>query len=672
MAKKNDTTSYKMPDETTLRGMVQRRYDKAHKHWESKYNLTKLREDNLKLYDTSYLKSILIDDRYEEFYADNRLFTSVHTILPFATGRITDCDVTPSDDDDDAMFFARDFKKILQLVRDKAMARAKIKLAIQDVLKGQRLGVLKWVYNPTKDCLELEYCPPDSITVDGDSMLYEEPKFVRHTQKRSIGELIRQFPNKKDDIFLKFNIIKGVPSQLEEEKEVSENWMFVDDGETAQYVIVWLLQDLVLGAVTDPNWMNKLPNLIDYPMTPFVFFNLLNDGKGLVDSTSFIEQAQYNQKNYDKLGQRIVEDAAYGGTGVPVFAKGAMKQGEAAKVKFSPIQRIELDTDDVSKAFTTWTGGNMPTFIPNEKQDARNNVDNIFGTPNVFRGEQSNNNTATQDVLVRDQAEGRQAELIDAIDFAMDRFYKLEGQMIYRYFDEKQYLKYKGDDGRLVKLAVEQSKIAGYTDMEITVEALSGVPIDKSQQRATAVKLLELNKIGTLTAYKMLGIENPEEAFKEYVQEQADPKALLDEVDKTIYDHEANEDLQAVIAGQTPDDRDDISETYINYINDYLQTDKYHLLTPKQQAAVSDYLGIILDKAQRKLQKMTSQQEAPGADSSPTPQPQQQALPFPAPQPQMPIDPNTGQPIMQPPMPPQPAPVAPPAPSPGQPVLAMQ
>lgn len=599
-------------NDVTLAGMVKRRAQNSKAHWESKYGLERLRKENTKLYDSSYLKDILIDERWEKIFGDNRLFVAVRTVASFLTTRLTQPEVTPSDDEPLALQFANDFENVLVKQADKVQARQKVKLCVQDLLSGQRIGIGKWVYNPAKDCLEFEHLSPDSVVVDHTVKQFEEPTFMQETQKRTVQKIITQFPDKKEDLFLKLNIQKGVPAQLEVEKEITENWLFIEKKGKQQLIICWMYQDLVLGKTSDPNWMKARPNLIDYPMMPYVFFNFINDGSGLIDNTSFIEQAQYSQKNYESLGQRIVEDAQYGGIGVPVFGKDAIDQGEASKVKFSPVQRIILDTNDVSKGFTTWQSGNMPSFIPDEKYDSRNNIDNIFGTPNIFRGEQSKNQTLGQDIIVRDQAEGRQSELIDAIDVGMTRFYQLEGQFIYRYFDEDKYYRYLGDDGKFVKLIISQERIAKYADIGINVKSGTNIPIDRAQRRATVIKIAD--RIPTLTLYKELGIEDPEETYKLYLLEQADPKAALEDVDKQIFDREAEEHLIMVIGGELPEEPDDLSETYINYLTEYLLTDKFSLLQqddPDAAARVSEFIDMVLIKAKRKAAKLSMQTEIP-------------------------------------------------------------
>jgi hypothetical protein len=87
-----------------------------------------------------------------------------------------------------------------------------------------------------------------------------------------------------------------------------------------------------------------------------------------------------------------------------------------------------------------------------------------------------------------------------------------------------------------------------------------------------------MNKIGTLRLYRELGMEDPEQAYKEFLEEQLMPQQAIDDANKTIESKEAQEDLQLVIAGKQPVERDDISEDYINYLNDYLLTQQYEQL----------------------------------------------------------------------------------------------
>ncbi len=625
---KDDIFDVKMPD-STLSGMVTRRVKTAQSHWNSKYDLDKVRTTNKDLYLTKYAEKAEAETG-KESSADNRMFTSIRAISPFVTSRLSEPEVIPASGKDLAVQFAADFERVMVRVAEKAKAKSVVKLAVDDLLQGARVGALEFCYDDKRKKIKIKKVAPDSLVIGSRSQLLDEPDMVQKTEKMTIGEMIRQFPDKKTDIYRWFNIQRGVPSQLEQEYDITKTHIFVDDEEDRDLICAYMYNSKVLGALTDPLWNENGTNIIDEPMVPYVFFNFLNDGSGYIDETSFIEQAKYSQRTYDKISQAIADEAEWGGTGIPVILSGAMSDDDASQIKFRKDKRIVLDSaavdGDVNKGFTTWTSGTLPSFIENLKYDVRNNVDNTFGTPNIFRGEQSDNNTLGQDVIIRDQAEGRQQELVDSIDASMQRFWQLLAQFIYRYFDEKDYIKFI-ENGKFEQLMVSHSEIAKNAGLEINVKGGTSLPPDRSQKRAVAMKLLEMNRYPTIQAYKDLGVEKPEEVYKQYLLEQADPKASLEENDKKIFDREANEDLQVVIAGGVPDEREDIGAEYLGYLNEWLLTDKYTQLKPRQQMGVTAFVQMVTAKAKLKLAKLQTQQgieppapEAPvGPDGQPLP-----------------------------------------------------
>lgn len=591
---------------------ARRRRQEADTHWQEK-KLDTIRTENLRQYLADYVKDMLVDERYQEVYNDNRQFTAVRTVLPFLTARVAAPEVTPANSKDISIQFAQDFEKALHKHAEKQKARGKIRLMIQDLLKGQRIGVGKWRYDATLDNVVLEYRDPKCITFGKRSGVFDEPDYLRDDIKRTANQLIAMFPDKKEKIKAHFGITKGTLSQLEKEYDVKEEWIWCEkEGGGRDLIVGWSHIDFVFGKVKDPNWNENGNNVTEHPMVPFFWFNFLNDGKSHIDETSSMEQAKYLQLNYNKRGQTIAENAKYGGTGVPIFAKGTIQQKDVAKIKFSPIQRVLLDTQDVSKAFSVWQSTPLPQYIIEDKYDQRNAIDNIWGTPNIFRGEQSDNNTLGQDVLVRDQAEGRLADPIDCIDEGMDRFYLLEAQMMYRYFDKKKFINYLGADGKLVSVVVSSQTISENFGMQINVQSGTSLPIDRAQKRATVMELGKMNRIGTLRLYKELDIfDDPEEAYKEYLLELSDPATSLSEADKNLFSREANEDLITVIGGEEPEEREEIEDIYLQYLNDWLLTDKYKILQandPEAAARVSVFVDGIIEKANRKLNKLVMQE----------------------------------------------------------------
>lgn len=599
-------------DDVTFLNACRRRRVEAEGHW-NKYGLKKIREQNVKDYLATYVEEQLVDERYQEVYVDNRQFTSVRTLVPFLASRVTAAEVTPANGTDLAIQFAHDFEEALQKYTEKQQGRAKVRLAIQDVLKGERVGVLKLRYDATLGRIVIDHVDPRTLTIGKRGRQFEEVDFIGQDLERSVYDLVAMFPDKEEKIKKIFGITKGTPSQMEKLYTIKEEWMWVDVDKKKRLCVGWSWQNFCFGKIEDPNWNANGKNVVDSPMVPYVFFNLLSDGSGHIDETSFMEQAHWSQKNYNKRGQTIAENAKYGGTGVPIFAKGSIAQKDVAKIRFSPIQRVLLDSPDVSKSFTVWQSTPLPNYIMEDKKDLRDSVDNIWGSNAALRGQETENKTLGQDVINRDQAEGRLSDPVDCIDDSMTRFYQLLAQLFYRYCTEKQYVNYLGNDGKFVSLAIHKDEIAKNVGIEIAVKAGTSLPIDRAQKRATVIELLKANKVGTLTAYKELDIfEDPEAAYKEYLMEQADPVASLQEVDKNKFSREANEDLQLVIGGKEPEEREDIEDEYVAYLNDWLLTDKYMLLQQENEdaaARVTAFVDNVVAKAQRKVNKMMMQPE---------------------------------------------------------------
>jgi len=603
-------------NDVTLAGMVKRRAAEAQSKWNELYDLTKIREDNKKLADAKSAVTKYRDERFQDIYSDNVIFKAKRTLLSFVSARITQPEVTPHDYTSLSYQFAQDFEKVLYQVADAANAKAKIKLAYNDLFDGQRIGILKWVYSDYKKKLELVHCDPKDVIIGSRSGWLEEPDFVQHKQKRTVAKLLQQFPDKTDDIYRECGIDKGVPSQLEKEKDITENWIFVEDEDTTKLGVIFMLGDTLLGKMSDPNWIDGEENFIDEHMMPFIFFNHTNDGKGWIDNTSFIEQAKYNQQQYNKRGETIAENANYAGIGVPVFGKDAIKEEAAAQVQFNPTQRLMLDIEDVGKGFTTWQAGQLQPFVFEDKAKLETSIYDTFGTNLVQSGTDTNTNTLGEAVLMRNQAEGRQQELIDGNDAAMDRFYKIEAQMLYRYADEPLYFNVLGEDGRFEQLVISQKKIADNLKAKISVKSGTNMPIDRSQRIAVAVQLMNAKRIGTKRLYKELGIEDPDQAYKEFLQESLMPFADMTKADKDHDSREAQEDLDLVIGGKPPIEREDIDDDYIGYLTDYLLKQSYEQLPTAAQQRVSKFVADVIAQAQRKsIKQQTQQPVAPNPDT---------------------------------------------------------
>lgn len=622
---KSKVLDLKLPD-STLAALVKTRRSAAESHWERKYKLKQTRKDSKKLYTTDYAKDQPRDEDEGPLAVDNRLFVAVRVLVPYLTDRLAQPEVTPANGTDLAVEFAKDFEKVLVKVATKSFVKERFRLMVQDLFEGQRKGVGKWYYDPIRKKLCFKHLDPSKVLVGHRSELYDEPDFIEEAQSRTIGELFKQFPDKKTDLKVQLGLGIETPAALDKEIDITETWMFVDDvQDDRQLAIIWMYQGVVLGSTTDPNYDHQGENILEEPMVPYVFVNVLNDGSGYEDETSYIEQAQWSQKTYDRDSQTISDDAQYGGSGVPVVAKGAIEDDDLAKLRFKASQRLSLDTDDVGKSFTTWQKPPLDQAIFENKKDNRDNVDNTFGTPAIFQGKETDSKTATQDVMLRDSAQGRQTDVLDCLDASMRRCYQIMAQLIMRYFTDKDYYKFV-EDGQFMQVMLTNEALVENAGMEIDVEAGSSLPVNRDQRRAITLQLLQLGKMSTLRAYKELGVEDPDGTFKDYMLEMAAPDVALQDVDKEAMDRDAKEDLYVVIDGKVPEERDDITPEYVSYLTNWLNTDKFRKLTPAQQQAVSAFVQMVVKKAELKIAKLSTQEPlppgAPGGPALPPPPPE--------------------------------------------------
>lgn len=583
---------------------------RAETKWDkAPYSLTKVRSDNYDLYTGEYMRKVPRDIDAGEPFMDNRLFVAVRTLTPFLVSRLSQPETTPAKSTDLAATFAKDFEKVMQKLAKKQYAKEKVRLAIQDLLMGQRKGVLKFKWDDKAKKIRIIHCEPGSILIDADTDQYTEPKMMRETVKMTVQDAFDTFPDQVMAMKHAWNISQETPAVMEQVKELYEYSVFLRDssGDT-KLAIVHMHNEMVLGAMVDPLWDDGPDgnNIIEEPMHSYVIFNFLTDGTGHEDNTSFIEQAKYSQKNYDREGQTILDDFEFGGSGVPVVSKEAIEDDDLAQLRFAPNQRLSLDTDDVTKAFTTWKKPPLDNAIVEDKQSHQDNIKNTFGAPDIFSGEDSSAKTLGENVIIRDQAEGRAQDQIDQIDAGMRRFWLLLAQFMCRYMTEEQVYKFI-ENGKFEQVVMSSGKIRENAGLEIDVEEGSSLPIDRSQRRAVIMKLAELNRVGTLQLYKALNpFDDPEKAFKEYIQEQADPGALLADIDKSVFDREAEEDLQTVIGGKVPDEREDVSPEYLMHLQEWQTTNKYDQLKPAQQEAVNAFIQVVSDKAALKAAKLAS------------------------------------------------------------------
>jgi hypothetical protein len=603
-------------DATALVAMLDRRIGESQDHWNKEFKLETVTKKN----NQAYIGERGTDaEGNNEQSPDNRIFSSVRTIVPYVTSRITEPVVFPSSNSEASKRFAEDLEKALYIHADNEKLKAKVKFALEDAIIRRR-GYLKPRYDAvTGNFCAIDYVPCESIIVDHKAKPYEEPRYYRHLLEKSVEDLLTMFPEMKEQIYEAFHCDEtSTPDKLQEEHTINEDWAFVPDPEEGLDLIVcWNYKQMPLGTMKDPNWRYGQPNFLKHHTMPLVFFNVLSDGRTMIDKTSFVEQADTPQKTVDERSDQISKNAGLGNIGMPVVDSAALADDQSQYLTFEPDTVLELDVTNAGKnsindVFTTWKAGTLSPDVYKDKGDAIRAVDDAFGVNSITRGNESNNKTAAQDVLLRDQSFGRQQEVVDAIDNAMSRLYPLVAQFLLVYGgqpsddgNDYELFDFVGEDSEFDYVMINTQELD--TKVKIRVKSGTSMPIDRPQRRATADKAAERMMIDPLTYWEIMDEANAQKYAKRLMEYKADPAAFMKETEDAVFNRDAFVDIQTIKDGGQPQFREDLPKEYFDHLNKYVLSGD--LESPDIDIATKQAISAFIDAQLLRGQQMLGMAE---------------------------------------------------------------
>jgi hypothetical protein len=606
------TVSIHGMDGGSLVEMLDRRIGESQTFWNgNKYKLEKRTKENEKIY---YGEQVSDEDDGEDdnLSLDNRIFSSIRTIVPFVTTRITEPEVYPSSNTEAAKKFAEDFEKALHIKADKEKVKQKMKFALEDAIIRRR-GYLKLRYDAvTKNFCAIDFIPAESIVMDHKAKPGEEPRYFRHCLDKSAEDLVVMFPDMKTAIMDAFKLTDTSPlADWQMDRSINEDWSFIKtENNELDLIVCWNYKKIPFGAVSDPNWRYDATNFLDGHMMPIIPVNVLSDGRTYIDRTSFVEQSKYSQKTINNRGKQIGKSAGLGSIGMPVVDSAALPDDQSQYLTYEEDTVLELDVSNAGKnsindVFTTWKAGTLSADVYKDKVDSIEAVQNAFGASAVNQGQQTDNHTLGQDELLRDQSMGRQAEIVDAIDNATQRLYLLMAQFMLVYGEEHELFKYVGENATFDYIIMNSDQLD--TNAEIRVKSGTSMPVDNPQRRATADKAASQKMISPLDYWKIMDEPHAQEYAKNLMDFMADPASFLKDTEEEVFNRDAYVDIELVKLGQEPPFRDSLDKEYFDYLNKFI-TDG-NLENPKIDMQVRQTLSQFIDVQLARGQKMLGMAE---------------------------------------------------------------
>jgi hypothetical protein len=425
----------------------------------------------------------------------------------------------------------------------------------------------------------------------------------------SLDKLLAKFPDAKDNIFKELGIVRGTPLQMAQVIAYREVFFTSYKNGKAEECVAWYFGKCCLGKMKDPNWLpetegGKRRNFLDMPMKPYILINYINDGQHLIDNVSAVELTKTLQEGLNKRNIQIAENVEHA-NGQRVFSNKALSTDQASKLTGSPNQKIIVKADDVRTAVTNLQGQQLPQYVFTDKYDMRNEIDNILGTPSIFRGEQSDSKTLGQDVMVRNQAFSRQDDILRAIDIAMDKYFKLFVQMMKVYYTEEHYFTVTAEDGRYDYIAMSGNTIE--EGIDISVKTGSTLAFDKERAEAVALKLASMKLIDPITLYEDLRLPNVQKRYERLIKYNVDPTLLAMDMKKEEADREAYIDYTVIMGGKKAEPRDEVTEDHLKSHNEQMMTAEFRNAKPEIRQMLIDHVTLETENLRKRLMLESTQ-----------------------------------------------------------------
>lgn len=602
-----------LPDDKLVQALKQS-IDEHEIWWNSAegFNLKEVRRKNNNLWLPKHLDDLEMYEHEEEnAYIDPRIFVSVETIISIAAGKIPMPEAFPASDSKTSMMLARDLQDGLNAWAEKHDLLSVFRYAIRSDMLN-RVGIIKLVFNPDlgKDGdIEPILIDPEDIVVDKNAKPGKNPRFIAHKDAKTVDEWVSMFPQSKDKIYKALGIKRGVQSQRAKREVVYETWFtWYDKQNKPQESVAWILKDEVIAKVRHPHWVHddeKMSdtdsNILDYPSKPFFGLNHLNLGKRWIDDTTLVEQAATMQMILERRGRQLSQNADDASGGLVLNAQ-MVDKADAAQLTGDPREKIMVD-GDVRQAAARLAPAQLPSYVLEDKYDARQEIDNIFATHAPTRGEDSRSKTLGQDVLQNQQDMTRHDDLIRSVEAMAGRLYKYVVQMMKVHYTEDHMFRMAGENGRFDFVMLKNDKIEDGVD--IRVKSGSTLPMDRTSLRAQTLQLSQAGLIDPLTMYETLQFPEPQKMVERLMKYKQDPAGFIKDFQDEDYERDAFANIQVINNGMEAQEVKEPSNEYLAYYRNYMMTGEFMELPDQvKQAHV-----VHLEEVTQRLAQLTALRE---------------------------------------------------------------
>lgn len=603
-------------DDKELVANFKRWENEAKSYWDNPrgFSLDARRKKNM-----DYWKGIQLDESklysYQIPYVQNELFIATETITAYTTSSDPSAEVLPEDDSPQSKVMAESLEWGLNVHSEKFKLAEIIEKAERNMYL-KYVGIIKLYWDEVKQDIVPKVIDPCNIVLDKSCELGDNPLFICETCTATAQQIINLFPEKKDAFMQHIGRVRSSSKLMSTVYAYKEVWFtqIDDDGETE--CVAWYMDDLLLGKSKNPNYLYdgdgvQITNFLPRACKPYVFFNYMNDGSHLIDSTSPFEQAIPLQDALNKRGRQIMENADTANS-ILVFKSGAISANEAENITRDPNQILLLQTQGdqpVNSAFGEITPHLLPNYVINDKQDIKNAIHSIMGTPSQFRGDNDDGgaNTLGEATMMKNQASGRQDAIIRALERGLDDYYKLLVQMMKVWYKDGKKFACRDNDGKFVYVELSRERIPDIA--WVRIEHGTTQKQDKNRTEQIAMNLAQMGLIDPYNLFKDLGMKNADQRYDTLVKFKMSPDSLTSEIRAEMQNRQAYIDFACIMNGEDIKGHDDVDAEHILAHRTQITTDKFLYADPERQKAMIAHIQeeVMLLSQRVKLQEASMQ-----------------------------------------------------------------
>lgn len=588
----------------------------AKNYWEggnpSKRKLSDRRKRNYQWWLGNHYEGITLYEHNIE-YTNNRIYVSVETSIRIAVARIAYANILPGSDKVTSQQFAYDLEKSLQRIAEKRKLKAKMQVAARDLLT-KYVGIIEPVFDGKLGRggdIDFKVLDPEDVFISEKTNLFDEPDFMAIKRRATAKELSKKFPHQEKMIRQRYTLLNDDLFKHDTlERTYMEVWY--DDYDEDDNMVVrcafYLGENLdnQLAIIENPHWLPEddeegVRNFFEQERKPFIIINYQNSGKSRIDDNAAIDQQIPLNKILNKRGRQIAENADDASGGIVYNSKMISKEDMALLIGSSD-EKIGVN-GNVSQAITRVVPPILPEYVMRDKEDARNQIDEMGATTPATRNGDSRYGTLGEAVMQQNQDYTRQDGLSEAVEAAYLQCYEWAIQLMKVWYTEDKMIQVRGEDGKFDYAMISSDKIEDGTDISIVQG--SSAPLNKEKNRQDIKEFSKNGLVDPLTLFEVTQtgeMPSPQRMVERLIKWLEDKASYKSSATDDEYDRNAQVDIELIRRGVPPSPRPEITPEYLNTLIAFITSGTYLTLEEEIQRNLQAWLDQSKETAKSILQ----------------------------------------------------------------------